>query len=123
MSAQPRLVALQTAVPPYVLNQPDVSERAASLFKKTRDIERLMPVFTNTGIDRRYSCVPIEWYNADHGWVDRTELYIENSVTLLCEVAKKCADEAGIGLNDIDGIVAPSTTGGATPSLDALVVE
>src|SRR6185312_15596860 len=123
MSVQPRLLALQTAVPPYVLEQPEVSKRAASLFKKTRDIERLMPVFTNTGIDRRYSCVPIDWYAEDHGWVDRTELYINNSVELLSEVARKCADEAGLTLNEIDGIVVSSTTGVATPSLDALVVE
>jgi alkylresorcinol/alkylpyrone synthase len=123
MSLEPRLLALQTAVPPYVLNQPEVSERAASLFKKTRDIERLMPVFENTGIDRRFSCVPIDWYNGEHGWVDRTELYIENSVNLLSEVAEKCAKEAGIALNDIDGIVVASTTGVATPSLDALVIE
>jgi alkylresorcinol/alkylpyrone synthase len=123
MSAQPRLLALQTAVPPYVLDQPEVSKRAASLFKKTRDIERLMPVFENTGIDRRYSCVPIDWYNEDHGWVDRTDLYIENSVSLLSEVAQKCADEAGLTLDQIDGIVVASTTGVATPSLDALVVE
>jgi alkylresorcinol/alkylpyrone synthase len=123
MAAQPRLLALQTAVPPYVLNQPEVSKRAASLFNKTRDIERLMPVFENTGIDRRYSCVPIDWYNEDHGWVDRTDLYIENSVTLLSDVARKCAAEAGLALDEIDGIVVASTTGVATPSLDALVVE
>jgi alkylresorcinol/alkylpyrone synthase len=123
MAAQPRLLALQTAVPPYVLDQPEVSKRAASLFKKTRDIERLMPVFENTGIDRRYSCVPIDWYNDDHGWVDRTDLYIENSVNLLSEVAEKCAVEAGLALDHIDGIVVASTTGVATPSLDALVVE
>jgi alkylresorcinol/alkylpyrone synthase len=110
-------------VPPYVLEQPEVSKRAASLFNKTRDIERLMPVFENTGIDRRYSCVPIDWYNGDHGWVDRTDLYVENSVNLLAEVARKCADEAGLALNDLDGIVVASTTGVATPSLDALVIE
>jgi alkylresorcinol/alkylpyrone synthase len=123
MSGQPRLLALKTAVPPYVLEQPEVSKRAASLFAKTRDIERLMPVFENTGIERRYSCVPIDWYNADHGWVDRTQLYIDNSVDLLAEVARNCAEEAGLALNEIDGIVVASTTGVATPSLDALVVE
>jgi alkylresorcinol/alkylpyrone synthase len=80
-------------------------------------------VFTNTGIDRRYSCVPIDWYDGDHGWVDRTDLYLENSVDLLAEVAQKCADEAGLKLNELDGIVVSSTTGVATPSLDALVIE
>ncbi len=49
---------------------------------------RLYPVFANTGIDRRYSCVPIEWYLGDHGWMDRTELYVENAVDLLETVTR-----------------------------------
>ncbi|MBV9692502.1 MAG: type III polyketide synthase, partial [Alphaproteobacteria bacterium] len=60
-----RLQALKSAVPPYVLEQNDVLARASRLFRERRDIERLLPVFTNTGIERRYSCVPITWYDAE----------------------------------------------------------
>jgi alkylresorcinol/alkylpyrone synthase len=83
----------------------------------------MMPIFLNTGIDRRYSCVPIEWYLEPHGWKDRTALYIENAVNLLEEVANKLLAETGLRREDIDAIVVASTTGIATPSLDALVVE
>jgi len=76
----PRLLALKTAVPPYTLDQSDVCVRAAQLFQDRRDITRLLPVFENTGIERRYSCVPIEWYSAPHGWTDRTNLFVENAV-------------------------------------------
>jgi alkylresorcinol/alkylpyrone synthase len=120
---QPRLLALKSAVPPYTIEQPDVAVRAASLFSRVRDIDRFMPVFANTGIDRRYSCVPIDWYNEDHGWEDRTKLYIDNSVDLLEKVAHKLLDEAKLNVEDIDMIVVASTTGIATPSLDALMVE
>jgi len=120
---QTRLLALKSAVPPYVLEQKDVVVRAGQLFGERRDVERLMPIFGNTGIDRRYSCVPIDWYNEDHGWQDRTALYVSNAIDLLEKVARALLEEAKLTIDDIDGIVVSSTTGIATPSLDALVIE
>ena len=85
---RPRLLALKSAVPPYVIAQTDAAQYARNLFSEVRDMARLYPVFDNTGIDRRYSCVPIEWYLGDHGWKDRTELYIDNAVDLLETVTR-----------------------------------
>src|SRR6185312_1804146 len=120
---QTRLLALKSAVPPYVLEQKDVVVRAGQLFGERRDVERLLPIFQNTGIDRRYSCVPIDWYTDEHGWQDRTALYVQNAVDLLEKVGNALLDEAGLAKDDIDAIVVSSTTGIATPSLDALVIE
>lgn len=120
---QTRLLALKSAVPPFTLEQSDVVVRAGHLFRGRRDIDRLLPVFANTGIDRRYSCVPIEWYAEPHGWRDRTDLYVENATNLLERVARALLAEAGLSSDDIDAIVVASTTGIATPSLDALMVE
>ncbi len=120
---QPRLLALKSAVPPYVLDQSDVSVRAGALFQSRRDMTRLMPVFENTGIERRYSCVPIDWYNEPHGWTDRNALYIENALSLFEKLTNDMLTQAKLRREDIDAIVVSSTTGIATPSLDALVVE
>lgn len=120
---QPRLLALKTAVPPFVLDQSDVTARAAALFCGRRDIDRLMPVFANTGIERRYSCVPIGWYAEPHGWKERNALYIENAVALFARLTADLLAEASLEPRDIDAVVVASTTGIATPSLDALVVE
>ena len=120
---RPRLLALKSAVPPYVIAQSEAAHYARSLFAQVRDIARLIPVFENTGIARRYSCVPIEWYVGDHGWMDRTQLYIENAVNLLETVTRGLLEEAELEPDDIDSIVVVSTTGVATPSLDALLVE
>jgi len=119
----PRLLALKSAVPPYVIAQTEAARYARGLFAEVRDIARLIPVFENTGIRQRYSCVPIEWYVGEHGWMDRTRLYIENAVTLLETVTRRLLDEAKLKTGDIDSIVVVSTTGIATPSLDALLVE
>ena len=77
----------------------------------------------NTGIDRRYSCVPMEWYEEPHGWTERNALYVENALNLLETVANACLAKAGLGTADIDALIVVSTTGIATPSLDALLVQ
>jgi alkylresorcinol/alkylpyrone synthase len=120
---QSRLLALKSAVPPFALEQADVARRAAHLFRERKDIARLLPVFENTGIERRYSCVPIDWYEGDHGWVEKSSLYIQHATNLLEKVARDLLDEARLNANDVDAIVVASTTGVATPSLDALVIE
>jgi|SRR5579871_90697 len=120
---QPRLLALKSAVPPYLLSQQDVLERAARLFGCHKDIERLLKVFPNTGIERRFSCVPIDWYERDHGWRERNALYLENAVKLLETVTLALLEQAELEPDDLDAIVVTSTTGIATPSLDALLVE
>jgi alkylresorcinol/alkylpyrone synthase len=119
----PRLLALQSAVPPHVIAQADAARYARNLFAQVRDIARLLPVFENTGIRQRHSCVPIEWYLGDHGWQDRTRLYIDNAVALLETVTERLLAEAALEPDAIDAIVMASTTGIATPSLDALLVE
>lgn len=118
-----RLLALQTAVPPYVLEQDVVAAAGREVFGARGDIDRLMSVFANTGIARRYSCVPMDWYRQSHGWADRNALYLEHAVSLLETVARAAIAEAGLAPDAIDAIVSVSTTGVATPSLDALIVE
>lgn len=120
---QARLVALKSAVPPFALEQPDVAARAAHLFRERKDIGRLLSVFTNAGIRRRYSCVPVDWYEQAHGWQERTSLYVDNAVRLLEDVARGLLSDSRLRADDIDAIVVASTTGVATPSLDALLVE
>jgi alkylresorcinol/alkylpyrone synthase len=80
-------------------------------------------VFDNAGIRKRHSCVPLEWYMKPHGWTERTALYVENAVALLEMVTNDCLEAVEMSGQDIDAIVVASTTGVATPSLDALIVE
>jgi len=121
---EPRLLALATAVPPHVLHQSEVRARARHLFAGTdEDIERLLPVFENAGIATRYSCVPIEWYDTPSGWRERNRVYLENAVLLLEGVTRACLAQADLPPQAIDAIVVVSTTGIATPSLDALLME
>jgi alkylresorcinol/alkylpyrone synthase len=98
--------------------------RARRLFAsmKAGELDRLMPVFANAGIARRFSCVPIEWYERPHGWVERNALYREHALRLLEAAARDAMTQARLAPADIDAIVCVSTTGIATPSLDAELI-
>jgi alkylresorcinol/alkylpyrone synthase len=78
-------------------------------------------VFDNAGIDGRNIVAPIEWYAGDHRWESRNSLYLEASEGLFEEAAKRALARANLHPSDIDGVVFVSTTGIATPSLEARV--
>jgi len=123
MPHMPRLLGLATAVPPYGLDQEAVIERVKRLFGRSAMLDRLLPVFANSGIRRRYSTVPLDWYDEPHGWAERNRRYVAGALDLLETVTGRVLDTAGVTVGELGGIVTVSTTGIATPSLDALLIE
>ncbi len=119
----PRLAALATAVPAYPLDQEAVAERVKRLFAGASHFDHLLPVFANSGIRRRYASVPLDWFDEPHGWPERNGLYLDTAVELLDTAAGRVLDRAGLPATEIGAIVVVSTTGIATPSLDALLLE
>jgi alkylresorcinol/alkylpyrone synthase len=123
MSGTPHLLAVAAAVPPYPLDQDLVVERVKRLFGRSPTVDRLLPVFANSGVRRRYSCVPIEWYDAPHGWADRNRVYLAASLDLLETAARAALRRAGRSPDEIGAVVVVSSTGIATPSLDAQLLD
>ena len=116
------LLALATAVPGHVLAQADARALARRLFgRRTRDFEKLAAVFDNAGIAKRHVVRPADWYEGDHGWRERNRVYLEAADALYIEAARKALDAAGVDAADVDTLVTVSTTGIATPSLEARV--
>jgi alkylresorcinol/alkylpyrone synthase len=69
LNAAVKLISLATASPPHVVEQKTVAERArAFLAERYRDFDRLYPVFRNSGIERRQTVMPLEWYLHDRTW-------------------------------------------------------
>jgi alkylresorcinol/alkylpyrone synthase len=120
----PTILSVATAVPRFRLDQADVARAAAHVFDRERsDIDRLMPVFDNAGVATRHSSVPMAWYFESHGWRERNQRYLANAVELLTNAAIEALDEAGRKPSDIAAVVVVSTTGIATPSLDAVLLN
>jgi len=116
------LLSLATAVPPHVIAQADAKALAREAFGGRKALfDRLAGVFDNAGIAQRHIVAPPEWYAGDHGWQARNAVYLEASEQMFIDAARKAIDGAGLAPLDIDGVVTVSTTGIATPSLDARV--
>lgn len=114
------LLSLATAVPPHVIEQQDAKARAREAFGGKKALfDRLAGVFDNAGIARRHIVAPQEWYMSAHGWHDRNAVYLEAAESLFIGAASAAIEKAGLAPDQIDGVVTVSTTGIATPSLEA----
>jgi alkylresorcinol/alkylpyrone synthase len=122
--ATPRLVALATAAPPFDLPQAEIADRAAAFFSTTEGgFNRLAPIYRNAQIDTRHACVPLTWFLEDHDFGQRNALFLEHATELLAQAAQRALDEADLQPADIDTIVTVCSSGIATPSLDARVMQ
>jgi alkylresorcinol/alkylpyrone synthase len=118
------LLSLATSVPPHCFQQKDVLEAAWDVFgSRFPDYDRFASIFANTGIVKRYGVKPFDWYLTQHGWPERTAAYLEGAERLFVDAASKALHEAGLAAADIDTVVTVSSTGIATPSLEARVAR
>ena len=114
------LRSLATAVPPQVVEQSEAKARAREAFGGKKALfDRLAGVFDNAGIAKRHIVAPPDWYMGDHGWSDRNNLYLKAAEALFAEAASSAIEKAGLTPDEIDGVVSVSTTGIATPSIEA----
>ncbi len=119
-----RIASLATAVPTHILEREFVMAEAKRIFARFGDeFERMAGVFANTGIDRRYSVCPVEWFETATSWGDRAARFLEGAKTLFRQAAGKALERANLGAKDIDVIVTVSSTGIATPSVEAHVMH
>lgn len=115
------LLSLATAVPRHVIAQADAKALARDAFGRKALFDRLSGVFDNAAIATRHVVAPIEWYQQPHGWSDRNAVYLQAAEELFERAASAAIERAGLEPGDIDGVVTVSTTGIATPSLEARV--
>ncbi len=114
------LNGLATAVPPYVLPQDLVLENARRILgPHYEQFERMAGSFGTSGVDCRYSVAPLDWFQTPKTWPERNALYLEGAGALFLEAARAALAAAGLQAKDIDTIVTVSSTGIATPTLEA----
>ena len=114
------LLSLATAVPPFVIEQAEAKARAREAFGGKKALfDRLSGVFDNAGIARRHIVATQDWYSKPHGWHDRNAVYLQSAKDLFVEAASAAIEQSGLAPDEIDGVVTVSTTGIATPSLEA----
>ena len=118
------LLSVAHALPPHRLLQTEAAEAARGMFAhRYAAFERMAPVFTTSGIESRYTVKPLDWYFTSLGWPERNAAYLEGAQELFVEAATRALAAAGCVAAEVDTIVTISSTGVATPSLEARVAD
>ena len=116
------LHGLSTALPPNRLDQSDVEARAALIFgDRYPQFDRLARTFGTSGIKHRYSVMPLDWFSQDHGWKDRNDAYLTGADQMFVDAADQALSDAGWRADQVDCVVTVSSTGIATPTIEARV--
>ncbi|QND54563.1 type III polyketide synthase (plasmid) [Phyllobacterium sp. 628] len=124
MSQPVKLISIGTAVPAHRITQRDAAATAHHAFSsRYKDFDRLAKVFESSGIRTRYAIRPLEWYLEPLGWPERNTAYIEGACDLFVSAARDALERAGIRAEDVDTVVTVSSTGIATPSIEARVSQ
>jgi alkylresorcinol/alkylpyrone synthase len=114
------LIGLGCAVPPHELPQTLAEDTARALLgPRYPEFERTASSFQGSGVETRYCVVPIDWFDHGKRWSERNAAYLAGATDLFIQAARKALDAAGLRGDQIDTVVTVSTTGIATPSLEA----
>lgn len=119
----PLLVDVVAQPMPFVVDQTVAAQFARARFGRLPHLDRLMPIFGNTGIVTRSLCRPPAWYEADHTLDERNAAYIEAATDLCARAGRTLLARQGLDPQAIDRLIYVNTTGLATPSIDARLVN
>lgn len=120
----PSIASVSGVSLPYKVKQQDVKAQARALFvEHFPQVDRLMPAFDNTEIVTRNFCKPITYYAEPNTFEQRNDDYIANALQYSIEAIEAAVEKAGIRKDDITDLIFVSTTGLATPSIDALIIN
>lgn len=120
----PSLAAVSKIDFPYRTSQQAIKDFAKDVFASSfPEICRMLPVFDNTEIATRNLCEPLDYYMQKHTFEEQNHEFIELALNYSVKAIEECVSLSGISADKITDIVLISTTGLATPSLDALIIN
>ncbi|MBB5172570.1 type III polyketide synthase [Texcoconibacillus texcoconensis] len=125
----PAIASVAKQCPPYHMTQKETEEIIRDIFYESfPDMDRLLRVFGNGGIQSRQFAVPKQWFTQEHSFKDRNDLYIKEATNLATEAVKSCLSneqflKVPTDYEDIDAIIFISSSGIATPTIEARMMN
>jgi alkylresorcinol/alkylpyrone synthase len=120
----PSIAAVSKIEFPFKADQQEVKQLAHDLFAPSfPQVERMMSAFDNTLIKTRNLCKPLSYYSNTHTFQEQNADYIRISLEYSVIAIEACLAAAKLRKEEITDIIVLSTTGLATPSLDALIIN
>jgi len=115
------IAATGTATPPHRLDQDEATAHAERLLPSAAG--GLLQVFRNARVRQRALVRPVPWYLEPHGFRERNEVFAAAALELGEAAADAALGRAGLARGDVDAVLFVSTTGVATPSIDARLAD
>jgi len=114
------VVSIGTALPDVRVAQQDVKEAVRRMFGSVvPHLDRLLTVFDHSGIETRHFCAPLDWFLVPHSVEEKHRRFVAHATELSERAVRQCLSRAGATPADVDHILFVTTTGTATPSIDA----
>ncbi len=119
-----RIAAVGAALPPHAYDQ-------ATLFAAFREhwgrrhynLDRLEALHRNVLVGARHLALPIEAYPALESWGQANDAWIRVAQEVGAAAISNALAASGLGVADVGALFFVSTTGIATPSIDARIVN
>lgn len=113
-----------TAVPGYALQQDDIKQFTTALFHENfENMERMISVFGNSCIKTRHLSRPLEWYAESHSFAEANKIFQSVALELSIKAAQEAMERAAIEPGDVGMVLFLSSTGIATPTIDAQLIQ
>lgn len=111
----PAIQGLATAVPKSCYRQEDIFEILRPYLSQNPHTET---IFAHAGVGSRYLTVAGEFYQQERTTQARNERYMQEAVPLGALAIRRCLENAGRSIQDVDDLIIVSCTGIDTPGLD-----
>ncbi|WP_347708904.1 3-oxoacyl-[acyl-carrier-protein] synthase III C-terminal domain-containing protein [Meiothermus sp. CFH 77666] len=98
-------------------------ELVQTLFEGLPGLERLIAVFENAGIESRYISAPLEWFAEPRSFAEKNQLWFEVALELCEKASLEALEQANVAPHQVGAVVLVTTTGIATPSLEAHLIQ
>jgi alkylresorcinol/alkylpyrone synthase len=116
-----RIAAVATALPSHRVSQEEALGACERLYSGRPELRSMLRIFRSSGVEERWFSFPIDYYRQDLSFQERNLDFIDQATRLAERVARDCLSRAATPAGSIDHFLLVTTTGLATPSLDALL--
>lgn len=129
MAPRTGVLAVASATPEHRLAQAQAKQFARSFFGDSvvghdgHSVERLLAAFDTAGVETRSLGRPLSWIGEAHEFPHKNAAYVEQALLLSRRCAEAAIERAGVERAELGAIIFATSTGIATPSLDARLVQ
>lgn len=124
MRPSPTIHAVGTALPEHAFSQEELTDACGRLWGQAYDrLDRVKSLHAATQVKRRHLALPLEAYRSLAGFAEANRIYRDRALELATRALVEALEGAGLEAGAIDHLFVVSTTGIATPSLDAALIN